>query len=324
MQLNLPNPEVMAEAERWFARLKAEDCTGHERTEFLRWRIEPEHAEAYERTERLWQSIGDLRSTPVLEELSQRVLTETESPRHLGRQAAIAASVMLAITGAALLFLMQPRDAPASVYSTQPGERSTVRLADGSQLDLNVSTEVEVRLGQVLRRIVLKKGEALFRVSHDANRPFRVSAGDGEVTALGTRFEVRADSTNVAVTLLEGRVSLERQAEKEVVELKPGDQVRFRVAEAPLVRRSVDPDVVSSWSSGRLRFRATPLGEVVEEVNRYSSATIHIVDPALAAVPINGTFDVGDSASVVSALEALLLVRAERTPDGQVFLRRRD
>ena len=78
--------------------------------------------------------------------------------------------------------------------------------------------------------------------------------------------------------------------------------------------------MVSSWTTGRLRFKYTPLAEVLEEVNRYSQTRIHLADPSLAAVPVNATFDMGNSASVVSALESLLPVEATLRARNQIVL----
>jgi len=319
-----PSPDVLSQAERWYARLKAPDCSASERREFQRWRAVPEHGAAFADTERLWESLGQLSGRPDFEQLSQHVLAETAARPHRRWQPfAIAASAALALIGGGVFFWAQHREPPGVIYATKPGERSIVQLADGSQLVLNYATELDVRLDQNARRVTLQKGEALFTVAHDPTRPFKVVAGDGVVTALGTRFEIRREDQHVTVTLSEGRVSLDRQVDKEHLQLEPGEQVRYQVDAPELHQRTVDAEVVTSWSTGRLRFRSTPLSEALEEVNRYSSTQIRIVDPTLAAIPIAGTFEIGDTTSVVSALTALWPIRAEEK-DGAVMLRHRD
>ena len=318
-----PSPDALSEAERWYARLKAPDCSASEQLEFQRWRAAPEHEAAFADTERLWESLGLLSDRPDIEQLSQRILAETAPrPRPRWQPLAMAASVAVALIGGGVFFWAQQRQPPGVVYTTKAGERSIVKLADGSQLVLNYATEVDVRLEEKVRRVMLHKGEALFTVAPDHTRTFEVVAGDGVVTVLGTRFDVRSDEHQVTVTLAEGRVSLDRQVDQEHVRLEPGDQVRYQVDVPELNRRTVDTGVVTSWSTGRLRFRSTPLSEVLEEVNRYSSTQIRLADPMLAAIPIAGTFEVGDTPSVVSALTALWPIRAEEK-DGEVLLHRR-
>lgn len=319
-----PNSEVMADAERWYARLMAPDCSASERLEFQRWQATPENAAAYAATESLWRSAGKLTGRPDLEKLSQQILADTaQRPWPSWHRLAIAASILIVLLGGAVFLTIQMRETAAIVYTTAPGERSTVRLGDGSQLVLNFATELDVRIDNKTRRLTLHKGEALFTVAHDDKRPFKVVAGDGEVTALGTRFQIRNEAKQVAVTLLEGRVAVDRPAEKEHIQLKPGDQVRFMEASPDMRRRTVDPEVIASWTTGRLLFRSTPLGEALDEVNRYSSTQIRIDDATLTGVPISGTFEIGDGASVVSALEALLPVQVEKKNEGELLLRRR-
>ena len=319
-----PSPDVLSQAERWYARLKAPDCSASERLEFQRWRTTPEHGAAFAATEKLWSSLDQLAGRPDFERLSQRILAETAGRDHRRWQRfAVAASVAIALLGGGLLMRAQHRQPPGVVYATKAGERSIVKLADGSQLVLNYATELDVRLDGQARRVMLHQGEALFTVAHDQTRPFEVVAGDGVVTALGTRFEVRSDDRHVTVTLSEGRVSLDRQVDKEHIQLEPGEQVRYQVDAPELNRRAVDADVVTSWSTGRLRFRSTPLSEALEEVNRYSTTQIRIIDPTLATIPIAGTFEVGDTTSVVSALTALWPIRAEEK-DGAVLLYQRE
>ena len=319
-----PSPDTLSEAERWYARLKAPDCSDSERLEFQIWRAAPEHGAAYADTERLWKSLGALSGRADFEQFSQRILVQTgPRPQRRWQPLAIAASIAIALIGGGVFIWAQHRQPPGVLYATKPGERSIVKLADGSQLVLNYATEVVVRLDENARRVMLHKGEALFTVTHDHARTFEVVAGDSVVTVLGTRFDVRSDDRHVTVTLLEGHVALDREIDHEHIHLEPGEQVRFQVDAPELDRRTVDASVVASWSTGRLRFRSTPLSEALEEVNRYSTTQIRLVDPDLAAIPIAGTFEVGDTTSVVSALTALWPIRAEEK-DGAVLLHHRE
>jgi transmembrane sensor len=328
MQGKSPSPDDMAAAERWYARLKAADCTAADRMEFQSWRATPEHAAAYTATTKLWESLGGLAGRADLEKLSRQILADTAQQHRrspamdVRRRIVIAASILLAVLSGGAFLGLQNRATATIVYATQPGERSSIELADGSQVVLNSATELDVRISNGTRGLTLHKGEAVFTVAHDRTRPFKVAAGDGEVTALGTRFQIRNEGKHVTITLLEGRVVVDRREAHEHVQLEPGDQVRFTVALREMVRRTVDPEVSASWSTGRLRFRSTPLAEALSEVNRYSTIQIRVADPTLASIPISGTFAIGDGISVVSALEALLPIHADKAGE-EILLRHR-
>src|SRR3546814_1698362 len=93
-----PGPKVLAEAERWYARLKTSNCSAGQRAAFDRWCADPEHAAAYTQTERLWEGIGGLAGHHELEALSVQALRATDPRRRQHRSGwhmpiALAASV---------------------------------------------------------------------------------------------------------------------------------------------------------------------------------------------------------------------------------------
>src|SRR3546814_10885657 len=106
----------------------------------------------------------------------------------------------------------------SDLYATDLGEQRTERLPDGTRIILNTQTAVAVRYSRQRREIALQHGEAMFEVAHDAARPFVVATGDGSVTALGTRFQVRNEGAGAIVTLLEG--SVEVRSEEHTSELQ--------------------------------------------------------------------------------------------------------
>jgi len=78
-------------------------------------------------------------------------------------------------------------------YATRIGERSTIRLADGSVVTLDTASRVSLDLTTANREVHLLGGQANFEVAKDKARPFVVYAGDRRITAVGTAFDVRLD-----------------------------------------------------------------------------------------------------------------------------------
>lgn len=96
----------------------------------------------------------------------------------------------------------------ANDYQTSVGEQRIVRLDDGTRVSLNSETRVELRMTRNRRHVTLTRGEAYFEVAHNPKRPFVVSVGNHDVTALGTTFLVRFEPDGTAVTLVEGKVTV--------------------------------------------------------------------------------------------------------------------
>lgn len=321
--------DPIAEAERWFVRLRTGGCLPEERAAFDRWQRVPAHAAAYAQTQRLWDEIGGLAGDPVLERMAADALAATVPRRHGPRPGRWRMPMGLAAAAAgaaiAIAVLLPGRETPPTpiVHATDAALRKTVALADGSEVVLDVDTEIIVRFTDGARDITLRQGQALFDVAHDADRPFRVTSGGGQVVALGTRFEVDRTEDRVEVTLLQGSVSVERSVTGERVRLWPNEQAAFAVDGGPIATRAIDPEVASSWTRGRLLFRGTPLSELVAEVNRYADRPLRLADPTLGTIPVSGTFPIGDSRSVALGLQALLPVRADLDDAGAIELQRR-
>ena len=97
MSARLTPSDAQEEAERWFARLMAPDCTREEREEFLRWRqASADHAQAYVATEDLLGRVdvlaaSDARMSGLL--ARAREVSNRDTRWRWGRALALAASV---------------------------------------------------------------------------------------------------------------------------------------------------------------------------------------------------------------------------------------
>ena len=81
-------------------------------------------------------------------------------------------------------------------------------------------------------------------------------------------------------------------------------------------KASADAAGATSWTTGRLVFRDTPLAAAIAEVNRYSDRKVELAGAGLAARPVSGFFDVGDSESFARAAADLFDLSLSRGADG--------
>jgi transmembrane sensor len=343
------NVEVQAQADRWFARLRAPDCNERERADFARWQQVPAHAAAYALCEQVWERLGSAQAAadPRLQAMRARVLARTApapaATDAAGWNAALATLPTRAVTAhprrrrrawplalaasmgalAILLGLRLLERTPAeSVYAATDALRE-ITLDDGTRVQLDVGTELATQFDGGARAVTLRQGRALFDVAHDAARPFTVDLGDSRVTVLGTRFQVLREPNEVSVILDRGSLRLEGAsggaARSET--LVPGDRVGYaRQDPSAWYRQRVDSAAAMAWSRGRLVFRSTPLAEAVQQVNRYARPKLRIGDPALSDLPVSGSFIVGDSALVSSTWAATLPLRVESRSEELVLL----
>ncbi len=313
----------LEEATAWFTRLKQDSVSEASIEDFFAWRRTPANGAAYAEVEARWRQADNVRNDPELVHLTEMALRrEAFWPRLRRRLRSPILPLGFAATAvlvAAAIIVVGPFRPPT--YETAVGAQQIVRLEDGSVLRLNTDSKATVRYSRHERRLVLLRGEGFFEVAHDAARPFVVEAGPAQVTALGTKFDVRRAGAATHVTLLEGHVQVARPSRSETWTLKPDQQITLDgAASGP---RATDATDATSWTTGRLRFRETPLAAAVEDVNRYSRNKIILEANHLGPVRVSGMFDTGDSQAFISAVCELFDLEAVPGPEGTTLRARR-
>jgi len=335
-QRNIPST-VADDAGAWDARLRSPDCTDEDRARFAAWRdADPIHRQTFERLQFIVATLRHERSRADIRALRDAPLHADHLRRRriwLGTAAAAVATLAIGVVawmGAGPDWLREPiaamitRLSGAHIYATNTGQRSTFVLDDGSSIDLNARSRIEVRFSSTRRDVTLAEGQALFNVAKDPRRPFIVHAGNRQVLAVGTRFDVRLDSTSVQVTLLEGKVRVEELGRD--IELTPGKQLVARLNDATTqaattsVIRDIDVAKVTGWREGRIYFDDLSLAEAVREMNRHSTVHIRIEGPELAQLRINGMFKAGEQELFVSALQDYFQISAQRPSAREIVL----
>jgi transmembrane sensor len=327
------------EAAFWDSKLRSPLCTEEDRAAFTAWRErEPGHAEAYER---LQAGIGALHDafagSAELRAMHDRAMEARPAPRY-GRLAASIAAVVAVGAGGwfattvrapapASTAGMQVASGQGSFFQTGVGEMSTVTLADGSTVTLNTRSRVEVNYSPERRGVTLISGQALFEVAKNKDRPFVVTAGPRQVTALGTAFDIRLDGQKVQVTMVEGKVKVEatrptllQKVTTPERELVAGQQLTASLDAVRATVAPADAATTTSWRQGRVVFADTPLTQAVAEMNRYAATPILIGDPALERFSVNGMFLTNQPMSFVGAVTAYFPVEARSRPDGATVL----
>lgn len=317
------------EAAEWFVRLDAKSVSEEDRRAFESWRAQsPAHQQAFDEITRLWRTFDRLPEKPTSQPSpvpwGARLRGSDERSRRgwlLGGVACAAVLLLIVLTTDVLTLTFAD-------YRVGVGEMRAVLLTDGSTMQLNTATAVDIDISSTRRRVTLLKGEALFTVTPDAQRPFQVVAQGGVSTALGTEFSVRRQADTVTVTVLESRVSVAyakesgSRATPTNVILSPGQQVRYNVTTGLGPLETVDLFTAVAWRRGKIIFENQPLGEVIDELNRYHSGRIQIIDPQVRELRVNGVFETADPAGVIDALERSLPLRSTRLTNWLILIHR--
>jgi transmembrane sensor len=290
------------EASAWFARMNADDVSADDRTRFEAWlRAHSCNAQAYAEVCATWQEL--VKSGPLVRAVSfGQVMNAAAAPPSRGRRwmwVALAAGIGAIVLGGAWNLYKQQAE---TGFQTAIGEQAAVALSDGSSFDLNTNSRVLVDYSGRARVILLERGEAFFKVAHDTQRPFWVRAGNSWVRAVGTAFNVYLSPTGPVVTVSEGTVNVVSAGFKEVPPSDPavtksaasvtaGEQADVRDrAEVIHELNSAQLSRSLAWRQGSLDFDNQPLGDVADELMRYTTLRIEFDDDALRSLPVGGTF----------------------------------
>jgi transmembrane sensor len=290
------------EASAWFARMNADDVTADDRTRFEAWlRAHSCNAKAYAELSATWQEL--VKSGPLVRAVSfgqvMNAASAPPAPRRRWAVAAVAAGIGAMALGVGWNLYKQKEE---TRFQTAIGEQAAVALPDGSSFDLNTNSRIWVDYSQRQRVIRLERGEAFFNVAHDTQRPFWVRAGDYWVRAVGTAFNVYLTPSGVEVTVSEGTVNVVNATANEP---PPSDAAITKSAAAVTAGEQADvrgrAEVIHelnstllsrrlAWRKSSLDFQDQPLGDVVNELMRYTTLKIEFDDDALRRLPVGGTF----------------------------------
>ena len=303
------NDPTLADAARWFAAYRRGLMTAQELEAFRRWRADPTHDRAFSAVERAWTLAAPAPSAPA-----------TETPRTPRRRFVFGAIATACVIVASGLWLLRPPASPVETFSTAIGEQRTIALSDGSVVQLDAATTLQVRLRRRTREVVLEEGAALFDVAHDVHRPFTVEADGRFVRAIGTRFEVRrrAQGTRVAVAAGVVAVSTETGGQK-----LPGEAVRLSKGQALDYSRTVlgavgtvPPERVGAWRDRVLELERATVEDLAVELARYYPVRVRVADAALAKRSAMIRLQMQDRDTTFASIEALLDIRLRAEAPG--------
>jgi transmembrane sensor len=223
---------------------------------------------------------------------------------------AIAATLLLLLT-ASLTWAYLGNGAD---YHTDFAERSSVKLDDGTVIDLQANSRLYVEEWTSKERIIRLEGEAFFTVAHAPDRPFVVRASQAEVTVLGTRFNVLNRNEAPIIALEEGSVSLQSAATQTT--LVPGEIAT--VNRDGDVRQEADGNLRyhTSWRKGRWTLEKTSLREIAARITANFGVEVHFKDVDLADKKLSGSPPADELNELLNTLSLLLdrpVTLSERT-----------
>ena len=284
--------DVARAAAQWLALLESGAATERDHAALQQWRdSHPHHEQTWQKAQSLRQRFSDLPHALAMASLDR------SQP---GRRAILkrALGVAALVPTAWLISRQLPIDAWRADLHTATGERKRLPLADGSSLQLNTATAVDVDLAQ--RRVTLVDGELAVNVPGAALMSVQTRYGDVEVSQ--AEVCVRQLAAGCLVSVLKGAVQV-RDLQGQVATLSRGQQ-------APLEAHGLGAwapfDVLQlGWRDGVLTAQNQPLGDCLRELERYRPGVLRW-DPSLETLRVTGSFRLDDTDRILTLLSQTL------------------
>lgn len=165
------------------------------------------------------------------------------------------------------------------------GSRTVVQLSDGSEVYLNYGSKIKYPLffsGDT--REVALSGEGFFKVANNPEKPFIVKAGNLNIKAVGTTFNVLAypDDDMIETTLVNGKVVLDKVDQngesKTIGTMTPGQHVNYSLQTDAISSTEGNIEKYTSWTEGKLIFDDAPIMQVTERLSRMFNVDFVVKD----------------------------------------------
>jgi len=174
------------------------------------------------------------------------------------------------------------------IFETPRGEKSFVKLPDGSQVWLNANSRLVYNSFSSDHRQVELKGEAFFTIARNEKAPFVVKTDECEIEVLGTTFNVMAynEFGRKEITLLSGKVKVHTQNTENV--LKSGQAMILKDHKIQVVE--VNACQASGWVNNKFNFKNVPLSELMQRLENWYDVDITLENNTGKEINFTGTF----------------------------------
>ncbi len=295
---------VLRQAAKWLVRMDDEP-DAEAREAFRVWlTADPAHLKAVQALQGSLAPLHDLPSAPV------RAALGTVVPRSRARRSlkVLAIAALLAIPAGLTLQQFPPAYLLADIR-TGVGQWSSQQLPDGSRIQLDGRSAVDLQFDGQTRTLRLVSGEILVDVAKDASRPFLVLTEHGSVRALGTRFVVERLGESTRLAMIES--STEVKSAGDSVTVPAGQQVQFDGHGIQPAQPVDGVGLEQAWNAHQLVIREQPLNQVLERLARHHGGYLSYDAKALAGLKVSAVLPADDSERALRLLARSLPIQVE-------------
>jgi transmembrane sensor len=310
------------EAIDWLIRLSEENCSTADRQAFEKWINQSiAHQTTYEEISRRMDWLERVAKMDIHTRKNALHYAKNKRRRIKKYRVRFAVTVCVFLTFGLATFSSEGWYGMNHYYQVARGNHETITLADGSNMEINTDSEVNVRINHWQRSVDVLRGEVYFRVAHDPNKPFIVNAGAGRTIDIGTEFDVYRQPEKVIIAVQEGRVRVEA---KKNIDLVASQATAYNQSgDFVGLPSKLNVDSVTAWRQGKVVFNNQRLDEVLAEIGRYHNTKLSLAELNLANNKVSGTFFIDRLENNLSTIANSLNLTLHRLDNGEIVLSKR-
>lgn len=356
------DPAVDEAAETWLIKMQSPSFSQADEQSFFQWlESSPANQAAYLRAEALWHSLGH---SAELNQKLDKTLFQANTAADSTLEPSLSSPHSLSpapkkarrLTGTSMLFaalaaclamiVVMPNwdNWQGQQIQTGTGEQLRLSLSDGSRIQLNTQSTMQISMHENYRLLELEHGEAYFDIAHDPSRPLLVKTQGAYVRVLGTRFNVYSDAHRTQVSVVEGKVDV--STDKSFTELTQANyhtkraltaneqlQIRYlksnnwfedMFGNSPASKRSdvsqINSQDVLAWQRGEAIYDNISLQAVIEDLNRYYPGSIRLQDDQLGKQNLVAALRLDDKEAALNTLASSMALDVVELADGEILL----
>ncbi|MBX2896850.1 MAG: DUF4974 domain-containing protein [Cyclobacteriaceae bacterium] len=288
------------------------EASAEEQAALQEWLAQkPDHQELFDSYFEIWNASNAHKDFQPVSNSLTALNTKIDSyekaqKTHVVLWPKIAASIVFLIATSVSVYLLtksvnRPADFIWDERSTPAAQKSTVKLPDGSIAKLNSHSTIRFpKTFDSDLREVFCTGEVFFDVVKDSLHPFVVHTREVTTQVLGTSFNINENDAVVVVTVATGKVSVENDNRKEIIQAN--QKVIHRKATQELSTHKADLEFDLAWKDNILIFSDTPLDQVATTLQSWYGVNIVFENERLGNCLITGKYQNETLERVLSAI----------------------
>ncbi len=188
-------------------------------------------------------------------------------------------------------------------FKTEPGEHLSLVLPDNSRLTLNSGSTITYKSTfDTNHRMLHLEGEAYFEIENHPST-FMVKTQYGDVTVLGTTFNVKSRNDEFEVGVNTGRVNVSNQNSQLQLNANQCIMNKNNFNKDDIV--NIDYEKYPGWINQKLHCNQTNLESVCKEIERIFNIKIKFSDQSLKKITITGIIDTSDLKNMLNTISLL-------------------